>query len=193
MTTDASGYCGCGVISQLHSGCDHPIALFPKTTGFMVFIGRHMKKLFLQEILHWKISVITVMLIDLTPAQRILHAKDFCIVRTLSKAGSILDGLSQSLLQLPHVQGPLNVAGASLSRQNSELSTLLESVQQCAVHDSASSSSRFHTLEREDTTSDSDVDDNGDIHDKLSTSLSISATEPSPVADHVAQESHNLS
>ena len=33
VTTDASGYCVGGVLSQIHSGCDHPIAFFSKKLG----------------------------------------------------------------------------------------------------------------------------------------------------------------
>ncbi|OWZ04564.1 Retroelement pol Polyprotein [Phytophthora megakarya] len=122
VTTDASGYCVGGVLSQVHSGQDHPIAFFSKKLGpHEINWPTHEKELLairlaLEKWRHYLYGREFDIYTDNTACKWFLHHP-----KVSPKLARFLTFFAQFTFKLHHVKGQLNVVADALSRPPMEV------------------------------------------------------------------------
>jgi hypothetical protein len=125
VTTDASGFCVGGVLSQLHDKNDHPVAFYSKKLGeHEINWPTHEKELFaikmgLEKWRHYLYGRPFVLYTDNSACKWLLHHP-----KVSPKLARYLTFLAQFNFQLHHVKGNLNVVADALSRKPDDVSSL---------------------------------------------------------------------
>ncbi|KAF1328302.1 Retroelement pol polyprotein, partial [Globisporangium splendens] len=125
VTTDASGHCVGGVLSQKYGSADHPIAFYSKKLGtHELNWPTHEKELFaikmgLEKWRHYLYGKPFILFTDNSACPWLLHHP-----KVSAKLARYLTFIAQFNFQIHHVSGSLNAVADALSRQSQDVGSI---------------------------------------------------------------------
>ncbi|KAF1313294.1 putative retroelement, partial [Globisporangium splendens] len=125
VTTDASGHCVGGVLSQKYGSADHPIAFYSKKLGtHELNWPTHEKELFaikmgLEKWRHYLYGKPFILFTDNSACPWLLHHP-----KVSAKLARYLTFIAQFNFQIHHVSGSLNAVADALSRQPQDVGSI---------------------------------------------------------------------